>query len=123
MTIPKALAQELQLPVSFDINGEIVSLRDYLLAKTRGENSCLSFSSLSSSQKAKITAERIRREPEVKLGVRGAGVIDKQRAIAEVEALSPLGKTLIEAEEHIITHLIDAVQHGRLQEIVKEIHE
>jgi len=123
MTIPKALAEKLELPVSFNRDGKMITLREFVVSRTKGQSNGLSLSSLSTNQRAKITAERIRREPEVKLATIGAGEIDKQRAIAEVEALSPLGQTLIEAEQYIISNLLNAVENGSLKEIVKEIYE
>jgi len=124
MAIPKALAQELKLPVSFKPNGDMVSLGEYVVSKTNGDTGyVLALSSLSFNQRAEITAERIRQEPEVKLAAIGAGIIDKQRAIAEVKARSPLGQSLIEAEEYVIKKLIDEVENGKLKGIIKEIYE
>jgi hypothetical protein len=55
MSIPKALAKQLDLPVSFTPSGEMVTLREFVKNK---EAWYLSLSSLTHSQRAKITAER-----------------------------------------------------------------
>ena len=119
MSIPKALAKQLDLPVSFTPTGEMVTLREFVKNK---EASYLSLSSLTHSQRAKITAERIRDEPEVKLAMVGAEVIDKERAIAEVEAQSPVGQALIEAEQYVIEKLLEEAEKGRLKEIINSPH-
>jgi hypothetical protein len=119
MGTPKALAKQLDLPISFTPSGEMVTLREFVKNK---EAPYLSLSSLTYTQRAKITAERIRREPEVKLAMVGAGVIDKERAIAEVEAETPVGQALIEAEQYVIRKLVDEAEKGRLKEIISSTH-
>ncbi len=59
MPIPKALAKELELPVTCTHTGELVSLRDFV--RDKDKKSHLSLSSLELSQQAKITAERLKR--------------------------------------------------------------
>ena len=98
----------------------MVTLREFVKNKTSLH---VPLSSLSYTQKAKITAERIRREPEVKLAMVGAGVIDKERAIAEVESQTPVGQALIEAEQYVIQKLIKEIEKGRLTEIISITHD
>lgn len=119
MGTPKALAQQLDLPVSFTPSGEMVTLREFVKNK---EAPYLSLSSLTYSQRAKITAERLRRKPEVPLAMVGAGVIGKERAIDEVEAETPIGQDLIEAEQNAIRKLVDEAEKGRLKEIITSTH-
>ncbi len=46
-------------------------------------------------------------------------MIDKERAIAEVEALSPVGQVFIESQQYIIETLIEEVENGRFKEFVQ----
>ena len=48
----------------------------------------------------------------------GVGEIDKERAIAEVKALSPIGRALIESEQYIIETLVEEAQKGRLKDLL-----
>ncbi|HEY9702505.1 MAG TPA: hypothetical protein V6C58_08670, partial [Allocoleopsis sp.] len=70
-------------------------------------------------QRAKITAERLRAEPEFQLAFLGAGFINKERAIAEVESLTPIGQSLIEAEQYVIDTLIEELENGRLKGMIE----
>jgi hypothetical protein len=56
-------------------------------------------------QKARLTAERIRRQPRYVLAMVGAGLVDQERAIREVESLTDVGRQLIEIEERTINYL------------------
>ena len=114
-SIPKPLAVELDLPVSFSSSGEMVTLREFALHKGKAH---LSLSSLTYRQRAEITVERLRRKPEVQIAVLGAGVIDKKRAIAEVEAQSEIGQVLIEAQQYVIKELVKAATSGRLKDFI-----
>jgi hypothetical protein len=114
-TIKEALIQQLNLPVTFDAKGKPVTLLDFV----KGVPS-LSQSSLTHSQRAKLTAERIRREPEAEIATIGSGMINKERAIAEIEAQSPIGEVLVEAEQRLINRLIKEAESGRLKEIIHE---
>ncbi|MCP2727477.1 hypothetical protein [Limnofasciculus baicalensis] len=116
----KAFNKQLNLPISFTSSGEMVTLREFIKHKN---DSPVPLSSLTYTQKAQITAERIRQEPEVKLAMVGAGVIDKERAIAEVESQTPVGQALIEAEQYVIQKLIEEIKKGRLKEIISITHE
>lgn len=116
MTITKALKGKLELPVSFTPEGKEVSLLKFVKDKNQAY---LSLSSLNPNQKARITAERLRRKPELKLAVLGVGEIDKERAIAEVEAQTPLGLSLIEADQYVIQKLIQELEHGRLKDMIE----
>jgi hypothetical protein len=118
MSIPKALDKQLKLPVSMTDRGEPVTLLEVV---KKGKRSFVSLSNLSLSQRAKIVVERLKAKPEVKLAVLGNGTIDKERAIAEVEAESDLGKALIESEQYVIEKLIYEAQEGRLKEIIESI--
>lgn len=107
MTIPKSIEKELRLPVSFTSDGQKVTLDEYL---TKKQNNVLSLSSLKPSQLAEITVDRIKEKPEVKLMMLGSEIIDKERAIAEVQAQSSIGQILMETEQYKIENLIKVVK-------------
>jgi hypothetical protein len=95
--------EQLELPAGYSADGSrMVSLREVLSPDVPTAD----FPQLAPEQKAALTAERIRRQPKFKLGMVGAGIIDKERAIQEVKAQSDVGRTLIEIEQRTINHLI-----------------
>ncbi len=49
----------------------------------------------------------------------GSGVINKERAIAEVESLTSVGQSLIEANQYFIQALIEELDHGRLKDMIE----
>lgn len=114
-TLSKALTEQLDLPVSFDTNGSPVTLRDLVVGGPSLSQSALTF-----DQRVKIAAERIKRQPYAEIATIGAGVINRERAIAEIEAKSPIGRVLIEAENHLIDKLMKEVKSGRLKEMIHE---
>ncbi len=107
MAIPKSIEKELKLPVSFTSDGKKVTLEEYI---TKKSNISLPLSSLKPSQLAEITVDRIKEKPEVKLMMLGSDIIDKERAIAEVQAQSSIGQVLMETEQYKIEYLIKAVK-------------
>lgn len=106
-TIPKSIEKELKLPVSCTSDGNKITLEEYLTTK---KDISLSLSNLKPSQLAEITMDRIREKPEVKLMMLGSDVIDKERAIAEVEAQSSIGLVLMEAEQYEIEDTIEELE-------------
>lgn len=114
-TIPKSIEKELKLPVSFTRDGKEVTLIDFMTTK---RNVSLSLSSLKPSQLAEITIDRIKQKPEVKLMMLGSDVIDKERAIAEIEAQSPIGMVLIEAEQYEIEDTLEEIEKYYKQDIL-----
>ena len=103
--IPGELIKKEQwdMPVSFDAEGKPISLREYV----DGGHNALSFSSLSDDQRADLAAKRIQKQPIFEIATIGAGVVNKERALDEVRSKSKLGRTLIQIETRVITHLID----------------
>ena len=102
-------SEQWEMPVSFDMSGKPVSLRDYV----KGGEKALSFSSLSADQRADLAARRIEMRPSYEIASIGAGIVDKEHALGEVRAMSKLGRTLIEIETRVITHLIDEASKRR----------
>ena len=114
-SLPEAIIEQLDSPISFDNKGQQVSLRDFINDKSK---KLPSLSSLTPKQRVKLTVERIKRVPKFTIATIEAGVITKDRAIAEIESQTPIGETLIEAEQRLINRLIKEAESGRLKEIV-----
>ena len=89
-------------PVALAPNGQWLSLREVV----EKEPARFSFIQLTPEQQAELVAERIRQRPEYDIGILGLGVLDKKRAINEVQARTPIGCTLIEVEQRMIERLI-----------------
>ena len=92
-----------EMPVSFDAEGELVSLRDYVKA---GHNA-LSFSALSDDQRAELAAKRIEMQPDYEMASIGAGIVSQARAVDEVRTKTKLGRRLAQIETRVVMHLID----------------
>jgi hypothetical protein len=96
-------AAEWNLPVAFAADGtRMTTLREVLEAKVKTR----SRKRLSAAERCDLVAERLRMQPDdFKLAVIGIGVIDKNRAIAEVKAGSRIGQVLLEIEHGVIDYL------------------
>jgi hypothetical protein len=95
--------EQWEMPVSFDAEGIMISLRDYV----EGHHKGLSFSALSPEQRAELAAKRIEMQPDYEMATIGAGVIGKERAVDEVRNQTKLGRRLTQIETRVIMHLID----------------
>jgi len=67
----------------------------------------LSFSELTPDQRAELVAKRIEMQPKFNVSMLGIGVIDKDRALAEVRAQSKAGRILTEIEQRLINDLLE----------------
>jgi len=95
--------EQLNMPAGFSTDGKrMLTLQEVVATNTPS----LRFFQLAPKQQAQLTIERIKRQNQFKLGMIGAGVIDKERAVKEVESLSETGKVLIEIEQRTISRLI-----------------
>ena len=97
-------------PVALSPGGQWLSLREVI----EEEPARFSFIQLSPEQKSELVAERINRRPQFDVGVIGLGMISRQRAINEVRARTPLGRTLIDIERRMIARLIELAHEGKL---------
>ncbi len=103
--------ERLELPVGISSDGpRMVTLREVRSA----DAPTVDFLQLSLERKAELTAERIQRQPELILGMVGAGIVDKECTIREVKARLEVGKPLIEIEQRTITHLIKKATNSRV---------
>jgi hypothetical protein len=91
------------MPVSFDAEGHLVSLREY----AEGGHNALSLSALSDDQRAELAAKRIEMQPDYEMASIGAGIVSKERAVEEVRTRTKLGRRLAQIEARVIGHLID----------------
>lgn len=101
--------EQWDMPVSFDADGKLISLRDYV---KEGHNA-LSFSALSPDQRTELAAKRIEMQADYEIATIGAGVVDKERAVDEVRTQTKLGRRLTQIETRVIMHLIDEATKGK----------
>jgi hypothetical protein len=66
----------------------------------------LSLAELTPSQRAELVAQRIEHQENFEVAMIGAGIVNRERAIAEVRARTKVGRTLIEIEKRMIDHTI-----------------
>lgn len=59
-------------------------------------------------------AERIRQSPEFDVGILGQGIMDKKRAIDEVQKRTSIGRALIDVEQRMMRMLIKRAFEGNL---------
>ena len=103
-TIPD---EEWDLPISFNDNGEPVSLRDYV----GGMTPAIPIANLLPEQRAELTILRLQRRPSYQMAMIGVGLLDQQRALAEVRARSQAGRVVVDIEFRMIRQLIEHARH------------
>jgi hypothetical protein len=97
-------AEQWDLPASFNAEGtQMATLREVV----NPEVPTLSLAELSPDQRADLVAKRIEAQPKFQLAMVGAGIIDKERAIAEVKAKTKIGRALCEIEQRVINNLLN----------------
>lgn len=97
---------QLDMPVTFDPAGNLVTLREVMKP---GHGSVASLASLSPEKRAELTVKRIEAQPEFEVAMVGGGVVDRERAIQEVKAHSEVGRVLVEIEQRVVQNLLDEV--------------
>ncbi|HAF12349.1 MAG TPA: hypothetical protein DHU55_05965 [Blastocatellia bacterium] len=91
------------LPASYCADGnQLATLREVVDPNVP----TMSLSELSQEQRAELVAKRIEAQPNFQIAMIGAGVLDKQRAIAEVMSYSKIGRALVEIEQKMINHIV-----------------
>jgi hypothetical protein len=101
MVIPK---EQWDLPVAFSPDGgKLVSLKEV----TRESEPSLSLAQLSGDQRAQLVKARIEAQPKYEIAMLGAGLIDKKRAVNEVENQTKIGRSLVEIEQILINNLLE----------------
>jgi hypothetical protein len=99
--------EQMDLPVTFDSAGNLVTLRQVMAP---GHGSVLSLASLSPEKRAELTEKRIEAQPKFEVAMVGGGLVDKTRAIEEVKAQTEIGKVLTEIELRVIQNLLEKVK-------------
>ena len=102
----KILPSQLDMPVSFDPAGNLVTLREYMKP---GHGAIASLTSLSLEKRAELTIKRIEAQPEFEVAMVGGGLVDRERAIQEVKAQSDIGRVLTEIEQLVVQNLLEEV--------------
>ncbi|MCI0338025.1 MAG: hypothetical protein L0226_10635 [Acidobacteria bacterium] len=103
-------AEQWDLPATYSADGkQMLPLRDL----TDPNVSALAPSQLTPNQRAELVARRIELQAEFEVVMIGAGMIDKNRAVAEVKAQSDVGRILIEVEQRVLNNLMDQVAQER----------
>lgn len=113
MTKAKALntavpRDQLDMPAGFQPDGQIATLKEVLDPKVP----TLSLGELSPQQRVDLVVKRIEQQPDFKIAMVGAGVVDKDRAIAEVKAQSKVGRALMEIEQRVLNNLTERGSKG-----------
>jgi len=74
---------------------------------------------LTPEQEKQLTLARIALQKDVKFGTLDGGIVDKGRALREVQEETPLGKTLIEIERRTIEMVREYAKRGTLMPAAK----
>src|SRR5918911_762689 len=95
------------MPASFCADGTtLATLKDVVDPQTP----TLSLSELTPEQRADLVVKRIEAQKDFELAMLGAGLVNKERAIAEVRAQSKVGRVLMQIEQRMISNLIEKAQ-------------
>lgn len=104
MQIPQ---EQYNLPAGYSPDGsQMVTLADIVSTET---SALVSLAEMTPEQRAELVARRIEMQPKFQIAMIGAGIIDKERAIAEVKAQSDVGRMLIEVEQRLLNHLMEQI--------------
>ena len=87
------------LPAGLHRDGRVATLREVLDPKVP----TIDGDRLTDQQRTAIASERMQQQEHFRIGVLGIGVVDKERALAEMTAGSRLGRALIEIEHRTIS--------------------
>jgi hypothetical protein len=101
-------ADQWPLPVGMTTEGQFVSLKQYVLDHVPA----LLIPQLPPAQRSKLVAFRIGKQAHFEVATIGSGVLTKERAIAEVQALTPAGLALIDVEQRMIRRMIERAEQG-----------
>jgi hypothetical protein len=91
------------MPAGFRPDGKLATLKEVVDPKVP----TLSLAEINPEQRADLVAKRIELQPNYQIAMIPAGIIDKDRAIAEVKSQSKVGRALTEIEQRVINNLIE----------------
>jgi len=97
-------------PAGYLLNNEFASLAEVIDPKIPTRN----LVELDAQQTRKLVVRRLQLAPEsFQVAMIGIGLVDKHRAIAEVESDSRIGRYLIEIERYVLDALVSTVNSPR----------
>ncbi len=106
---PMIPADQWAMPVSYAVDGPMVSLRQYV----SNAPPAVPISQLRPDQWKAITIKRIELQPKFEIAEIGRPVLDKAGALAEIQKRSAMGRALIDIEQRIIRNAVEvAAQSG-----------
>ena len=97
-------------PVAMTPDGQWISLREVV----EEEPTQVPFNCLFLEKQSELVAERIRQNPDFDVGIPGQGIMDKKRAIDEVQKRTSVGRALIDVERRMLRMLIERALEGNL---------
>jgi hypothetical protein len=101
---PPVPDRQWDLPASYCADGnQLATLREVVDPNVP----TMSLSELTPEQRTELVAKRIEAQPNFQIAMIGAGLLDKQRAIAEVKSYSKIGRALVEIEQKMIHHIVN----------------
>jgi hypothetical protein len=93
-----------ELPASYNAEGtKMATLREVADPNVP----TMSLAELTPEQRAELVAKRIEQQRKFQIAMVGAGIVDKERAIAEVKAQSKIGRVLTEIEQRVINNMVE----------------
>lgn len=102
-----ALEKQWSMPAGYCSNGKtLATLQEVVDPLTP----TLSMSELTPEQRINLVAQRIASQKDFELAMLGAGMVNKERALAEVRANSKVGKVLMLIEQKMISNLIEQAE-------------
>ena len=96
------------MPAGFRPDGQVATLKEVADPKVP----TLSLGEINPAQRIDLVVKRIEHQPDFKIAMVGAGLVDKDRAIAEVKAQSNVGRVLAEIEQRVINNLVERAAKG-----------
>jgi hypothetical protein len=113
-TPKERIESQLNLFAGFE-NEKMVTLKE-LIKQAKYEE--LAFPMLSFDKQAEITMERIKAQEKLEIFILDVGLIDKERALKEIEERSEIGMELIEIEKQAVKFALEDIkkqlEEGRL---------
>jgi hypothetical protein len=99
-----ALEKQWGMPASYCSDGETLATLEEVIDPL---TPTLSLSELTPEQRTNLVAQRIASQRDFQVAMVGAGMVNKERALAEVRANSKVGKVLMQIEQKMISNLIE----------------
>ena len=101
--------EQWSLPASFKPDGTFATLKE--VVDTEVDTSSLE--AITTSARKDLVIERLRQQPNYPTKyMLGAGIVDRERAIAEVEAGTDVGNLIQETEQRVIQYLQEIAKTG-----------